>query len=755
MKNRIVKISAFILILAVLFQLLLNIVTFYKQYNNLNELEEFNKFSFIISNLLHRTQQERGAGAGYIGSNAKRFGNIYKQKILNTDKEIETYFKFIKNYKNKREGIQKNIEVITNYISRLKEIRKKVLNLEVSFVEELEFYTTMNKNLLTIMDKLVMLTNDEKLVKGLSSYDNFEKAKERMGIERAVLSGTFSIDEWFKDLYIKFVTLLAESKAFLETSMSLSSSDIRNYYTKIKTNKVFKEVKRMEEIALKRDDSFEVDSIYWYKTITKKLNFLDKIAIKMYEYNNFVIQNKRKGLIFNILFNLGISLIILFFVAYTLFLLKKENEKLTYKLTYDQLTNLYNRTFFISEFPISKARADRNKTKIAIVFIDLDGFKDINDSLGHEIGDGVLIEIARRLKKYVRKSDIIARFGGDEFLIMFHDIKDIEDIIEIIKKILKEIKKPIIVAGTENIVTGSIGVSFYPDDGDDINVLIKNADMSMYKSKKAGKDRITFYEYEMSEESNKRLQLKNDIYYALDKKQFELYFQPQIDKNNNLVGVEVLIRWNHPKLGVVSPFYFIPLAIEVGLIEDIDLWVMKSAIKQIKEWVDKGYNTGIVSCNLTVYQLEKGYVVDKLKVLFEEIGVSPKYFGLEVTEEGIMQNPERNISILKELKELGVTLSIDDFGTGYSSFAYLKKLPIDKLKIDRAFIKDLPDDEDDKIISAAMISLAKQLHLKTIAEGVEIDSQRDFVFSHGCDIIQGYLYSPPIPAKEFENKFLI
>jgi EAL domain-containing protein (putative c-di-GMP-specific phosphodiesterase class I) len=223
---------------------------------------------------------------------------------------------------------------------------------------------------------------------------------------------------------------------------------------------------------------------------------------------------------------------------------------------------------------------------------------------------------------------------------------------------------------------------------------------------------------------------------------------------NKLVGMEVLIRWNHPEFGIVSPFYFIPLAIEIGFIVEIDLWVMDTAMKQIKKWIDKGYNIGVVSCNLTVFQLEKGDFIVKLKEMFEKNQISPKYFGLEITEEGIMKDPENNIKLLKEIKNLNITLSIDDFGTGYSSFAYLRKLPIDKLKIDRTFIKDIPQNEDDKVITSSIIALAKQLKLKTIAEGVETEEQKDFVFSHGCDAIQGYYYSPPIPADEIEEKFL-
>ena len=751
--NRIIKISAFFLIFVVLFQFFLNVISFYKQYQNLHSLEEFNNFSAIISNLLHRTQQERGAAAGYIGSGGEKFRDIYKEKIEATNREIEKYRKFLQKYHIPSKEIQHNIENINFFILKLQIIRKEVFALKISFVNELDFYTELNKNLLSIMDKLVMLTNNEKLVKGLMAYDNFEKAKERIGIERAVLSGTFSINEWFKKLYIRFVTLLAEQKSFLETSMAMSNSEIREFYNFIKQDKVFSKVIEMEKIALFKDNNFQVDSVYWYYIITRKLNLLDLVDIKMYKYNNKIIRDTRKELLYKFFLNVGISLLILFFVIYTLFLLKRENEKLFNKATYDQLTGLYNRMFFLSEFDILKALADRNNKKLVVMFIDLDGFKDINDSLGHEIGDEVLKEIAKRIKNSVRGSDVVARFGGDEFLIMLSEIDKKNRIITIADKLLTEIKKPIFIENTENRVSASIGISIYPDDGNNINELVKNADISMYKSKNAGKDRITFYESQMSEETNKRLKLKNDIYKALENNQFKLYYQPQIDKNGELSGMEVLIRWQHPELGIVSPDYFIPLAMELGIIEDIDLWVMEKSIRQARVWIDKGYHIGVISCNLTIYQLEKGNLFHKLKELFALYKVDYSYFGLEITEAGIMKNPERNIYLLKELQSLGITISVDDFGTGYSSFEYLKKLPIDKIKIDRTFIKDFND--DDKTITAIMISLAKQLHLKSIVEGIETEEQKKFVFEHGCDTIQGYYFSKPIPADEFEEKFLI
>jgi len=276
----------------------------------------------------------------------------------------------------------------------------------------------------------------------------------------------------------------------------------------------------------------------------------------------------------------------------------------------------------------------------------------------------------------------------------------------------------------------------------------------MYKAKREGKDRYYFFNSTMSKEADLKIQIKSNLIKALKNNEFELYYQPQIDKNGKLIGMESLIRWNHPEKGVISPFYFIPVAIEMGIIDEIDSWSMKTALLQIKDWIDKGYNPPVVSCNLTTYHIEKGNLIKEIKKIFDEVKIDTKYLALELTEEGIMKNPEKSIQVLNELKQLGIGVYIDDFGMGQSSLSYLKKLPIDKLKIDRNFIKDIPDDKDDIVITKTIIALAKEMNLQTVAEGVETKIQRDFVFEIGCNAIQGYYYSKPIPAKDFEEKYL-
>jgi len=491
------------------------------------------------------------------------------------------------------------------------------------------------------------------------------------------------------------------------------------------------------------------------------LDYLDKKLLKKQkqykEMLNRIIKNIAVGTLIILIFMLTViyyfaSILRNLFNTYNEEI-QKEKEILFKKANFDLLTGLYNREYFMYQLKKLLHITQRENKKLAVVFIDLDRFKEINDTLGHQSGDKVLKIIAKRLKKSIRKSDIVSRFGGDEFVILFYDVNSFE-IINILEKILNKIKKPVILNDVKYYLSASLGVTIAPNDGTEAETLIKNADTAMYKAKSAGKDRFEFYTKSMSEEANKRINLKNSLYRAMEKNEFRIFFQPQIDKNNKLSGMEVLIRWQHPVKGLISPVEFIPLAIEIGIIDKIDLWVIEHSMIQYKIWLEKGYNPGVISCNVTIFQLEKKDFSEDLKSLLEKHSFNPEYLNLEVTEESIMKNPDKSLNILNKIRKLGVCVNIDDFGTGYSSLAYLKKLPVSKIKIDRMFIKDIPDDTDDMVITKIIIELARSLNLKVIAEGVETDKQKEFVFSNGCDYIQGYYYSPPIPADEFEEKFL-
>jgi len=489
------------------------------------------------------------------------------------------------------------------------------------------------------------------------------------------------------------------------------------------------------------------------------LDYLDKKLLNKQKAQQHLLDNIIKNIIISALIIFIIMLTITYYFSTQLKNLferydqeiQKEKEELFKKANFDPLTGLHNRVHFLLELKEHITLAKRENKQLAVLFVDLDHFKEINDSLGHQFGDKVLQTIAKRLKEIVRDVDIVARFGGDEFVILLWNI-DIDEVIDIAQNIIQKIKEAITLYGTNYYLTTSIGIAISPNDSIDSNTIVKYADTAMYKAKKDGKDRFVFYTKEMSEEANRRIKIKNSIYKAVEQEEFELYFQPQIDRNGKYHSAEVLIRWHNDIL--LSPDEFIPLALEIGIIDRIDLWVLENTMIQYNKWVEKGYKPGILSCNVTMYHIEKCDFVNDLKKLLDKYSFNPKNLNLEITEQSVMRNPEKSVKVLQEIVDLGVEINIDDFGTGYSSLIYLKKLPLSKLKIDKSFITDIPENTDSIIITKTIINLAKNLTLQTIAEGVETEEQKDFVLENGVDYIQGFYYSKPLSARRFEEEFL-
>ncbi len=435
--------------------------------------------------------------------------------------------------------------------------------------------------------------------------------------------------------------------------------------------------------------------------------------------------------------------------------LKKQKDILDHQAHHDALTNLPNRALFNDRLEQGIEKAKRNKKSMALLFIDLDHFKEINDSLGHAVGDEILKVTSKRLKNVIRDGDSLARLGGDEFTIILDNLAQGQDASLLAQKILKVLAQPIIIENHELYVSSSIGISLFPQDGDLAVNLLKYADSAMYKAKDNGRNNFQFYSAEMTELAFERVVMETALRSAIVNEELIVYYQPQVDATNNkLIGMEALVRWQHPTMGLVSPNKFIPLAESTGLIVEIDQYVMRTAMKQMTIWQEKGLSTGILYMNLAVKQLQQKDFIEILKNLMKETECKAQCIGLEVTEGQIMTNPQEAIIILKGISDLGIELAIDDFGTGYSSLSYLKKLPIDKLKIDQSFVRDLPDDEEDAGITNAVIALAKSLNLKIIAEGVETKEQKEFLVENGCNNIQGYLYSKPVSASEMESIIL-
>lgn len=431
--------------------------------------------------------------------------------------------------------------------------------------------------------------------------------------------------------------------------------------------------------------------------------------------------------------------------------LREQKNILYHQAHHDALTGLPNRVLFNDRLEQARETAKRNKTSIALLFIDLDHFKEINDSLGHNFGDEILKIITKRLISVTRDEDSIARLGGDEFTLILEELTDPQDASLIATKILKSLSKAIVVEGNTLYISCSIGISIYPDDGVSTQNLLKFADSAMYKAKNEGRNNFQYYNSSMTELALERVVMETALRVALQNDEFIVYYQPQVNGvTDQLIGMEALVRWQHPTMGLISPAKFIPLAESTGLIVELDRFVMKTAMTQLSLWYKDGLNPGVLAMNLAVKQLKQDDFIDTLQNLIKETKCKPEWLELEITEGQIMTNPEEAIKTLQQISDIGIELAIDDFGTGYSSLAYLKKLPINKLKIDRAFVRDLPDDEEDAAIAKAVIALAKSLNLRVIAEGVETKEQRDFIVENGGENIQGYFYSKPTSAQDIE-----
>jgi len=427
----------------------------------------------------------------------------------------------------------------------------------------------------------------------------------------------------------------------------------------------------------------------------------------------------------------------------------QHKELLAYQANHDALTDLPNRTLLMDRLAQAVNTAKRQNTKMAVLFIDLDDFKEINDSLGHEIGDEVLIKFAKRMNKKVRKSDTLARLGGDEFCVILNNISNIEDISNFIHKCMKSIKKPFLIGNSTFYIGMSVGIALYPNDGENAKLLLQNSDAAMYKAKENAQSSYSFYNADMTQKAQERIFLEVELRKAFKQDELIVYYQPQVDAlKGELIGMEALVRWEHPTMGFVYPDKFIPLAEVTGMIVELDRIVMQKAVQQFKKWHDAGLKTGTLSLNLSTKQIEE----EDFTSYVENLTNKSKYKGIklefEVTETQIMKNPEHSIETLENLSNLGISVSIDDFGTGYSSLSYLKKLPISKLKIDKTFVDGLPHDEEDIVISKTVVSLCKNLNLDVIAEGVERVEQKDFLVANGCHCIQGYYYSHPISAED-------
>ena len=431
---------------------------------------------------------------------------------------------------------------------------------------------------------------------------------------------------------------------------------------------------------------------------------------------------------------------------------KLHEAELTRLATHDVLTGLPNRNLLNDRIARAILHGKRNKEYAGVMLVDLDKFKIVNDNMGHDAGDELLKEVASRMKSILRASDTVSRLGGDEFVIVLEGVAHPEDCALVGQKLMQILTKPMVLGESVIEIGASVGIAVYPLDGEDAASLMKNADIAMYQVKSEGRGKFQFYEREMGERASKRLSVVTGLQEALKNDRFILHYQPIFDlKSRQLVAAEALLRWQDPERGLIPPNEFIPVAEESGLIGDIGAWVIEEACRQNSQWQKDGMKIVPVSVNLSAYQLRSNEIVDVVRKALTDSALPSRFISVELTESMVMEDPERVIDLLKEMQGLGVKIAIDDFGTGYSSLSYLQQFPIDVIKIDRSFVTDISGDPKDAVIADAIIKLAHGLGHKALAEGVETEVQSDYLQGQGCDLVQGFFYGRPVPAKEFEQ----
>ncbi|HEX8947872.1 MAG TPA: EAL domain-containing protein [Dissulfurispiraceae bacterium] len=423
-----------------------------------------------------------------------------------------------------------------------------------------------------------------------------------------------------------------------------------------------------------------------------------------------------------------------------------------HQANHDYLTGLPNRRSLLSSLSSEIMQAQGSRKRMALMYMDLDRFKGVNDMLGHFAGDLLLKKVAERLGGCIGESDIVARIGGDEFNILLTDIGPNEEAAYVAQEIIACMARPFKIRGRELSISSSIGISIYPVDGESAGALMMNADTAMYHAKKQGRNTFQFYSSVMSAKTSEQMFFENSLFQAIARGELVLYYQPQIDTTTDTIScAEALVRWIHPERGLLSPRRFIPVAEETGFIVPLDSWVLRTACAQAAAWLEKGYPPHRIAVNLSSRLLQKPELADMIAGILHDTGLEPKWLEIEITESTAMQNMEATISNLVSLRRMGITLAIDDFGTGYSSLSYLSKLSVDKIKLDRSFIREITESPDDLEIVKAIIAMARKLKLRVVGEGVENEEQFEYLRLHGCDELQGYYFSRPLPEEEFEK----
>ena len=639
----------------------------------------------------------------------------------------------------------------SRYVRQVGEIHNDQVNQSQVMVGIILDITAIKESELLELERLEKIERyqDALLEWSRVDYENIEEAFERATEISAKTLGTSRVSIWLCDdehssIQCKNLYTLENGH---EKGLELHRNDFPNYFKALKSGKMMViNDARLDQRTNEFTESYLIPNNIFSMLDSPILYGGQVIGVVCYEHTG----TKREWSSHEQEFSAAIANT----VSLSLEMNKSRlmEKKLEHQAYHDSLTNLPNRNLFLDRLDQALKVAARDNTMVAVLFMDLDNFKEINDSLGHAAGDQVLTNIASKLQQTLRDLDTIARLGGDEFTLIVSTFNDTQHIHAVVLRIFALLQQPIFIEKHEIYITSSIGISIYPNDGETSETLLRNADAAMYKAKDESRNSFEFYTHDMTERAFERILMVTNLNRALEHQEMVIYYQPQFDmQTQTLVGMEALVRWMHPELGMISPAKFIPVAEETGLIVQLDRWVMQKATKQISDWYKAGLVPGKLALNMATKQLEQEDLMDMIKTTLQTSDCKPEWLAFEITESQIMKDPEKAIAILYEINSSGIEIAVDDFGTGYSSLTYLKRLPVNKLKIDKAFINEIPHDDEDVAIVRAVIALANSLNLSVIAEGVEKQEQADFLLKEGCPHIQGYLYGRPMPNDKMEE----
>jgi diguanylate cyclase (GGDEF)-like protein len=740
-----------------------NLVEKYDERLNARLIYNWTETSLRVNQVIHELQKERGLSSGLISSRGRYFGITLAEQRNTTDKAIADLHTLIDQSSEPAETLIHPLSAIMPSLNELPDLRQRIGAMNISLDVAVERYTLLIGSLFEPQILTMSVSQVGWIYRPQMAYIAFLQAKEMAGQERALIAAMLSTNDFSTVRMMAYYRIKAVEATRLEYFIQMADVSVTDQYHALEKMPYVQEAEKIRRRVAavgasgRSPDTPMPGALLWFDLATQRINgmsaFEKRLGDKLLSSAIELEQEAHWALWVNaltILVSLGLAGGLMLQIWRGKEYAEAQLEQLR---TVDPLTGLPNRDAWHSAVDQAVVNAKRNDSRFTILDIGLDRFRLINESLGHAVGDQVLVVAGDIIKHRLRQHDIAARPGGDRFSILLTDMDEAPAIATFCERILATFSSPIEAQGHPLSLSVSIGVALYPNDGGDTRSLLKNAETALHSAKEEGRACYTFYTREMNAAGTQLLTLERLLRQALANNEFAVVYQPQVDASTKqLIGVEALLRWKNPQLGNVSPVQFIPIAEATGLIVPIGEWVLRESCQQASRWRQQLGLEITVAVNLSARQFRREDLMASVQIALDDYALPARLLELEITEGLLMSDPSGAAVIMDGLRYMGLKIALDDFGTGYSSLAYLKSFPLDRLKLDRAFVKDLPDNESDKAIARAVIALGRNLGMQTLAEGVETPAQADFLAAAGCEVFQGYLYGKPMPAVELEAK---